>query len=259
METNTSKTNPQNSDPKVPQRIIHHDEAASFLTISRKASLLIAVGVALILFGASIVVGLVCFVDLFGGDDDFAASLSVIPLLLLVIPAVGFFIYAGLGMEKYKYIESGEFETEASVQHELTKEYEERRPKYIMGIVAGVGLILLSAVVFIAVDIFVPAYESLSVSLLLWMITAAVFILIRTGMADSAYKKLLGLGDYAPSARSQDKVIGAVAAFVWPLVTCIFLVWGLVFQGFHIAWIVFPITGILFGGFAGLYSTLKGK
>jgi hypothetical protein len=248
----------QNPDTQDPQKIVHRDEAAGFLAVSRKASLFIAAGVALILLGASILVGSVSIAELLGGNEEVVSPLSVVFLLLLIIPAVGFFIYAGFMMEKYKFLESGEFTIEASLEQELTREHEIHRPKYIMGLIMGVGLILLAVIVLIVLEVLVPVFDSLSVSFLLFMVAIAVFIFIWAGMADGAYKKLLKTGDYAPKTREANKVIGGVAAFVWPLVTCVFLVWGLVYDGFHIAWIVFPVTGILFGGFAALYSILKG-
>jgi hypothetical protein len=247
------------AEPEAPQRIVSRDDASAFLSISAKASRLIAAGVALILLGAALMHGIMAVAEFYGGNKDFTISLSVVSLLLFVIPAVGLFIYAGLRLEKYNYLESGEFTLEADTQQELEKELDDRRPKYIAGIIAGVGLILLSFVIAIVLSTFGESYIKLSVSLFLCMIAIPIVILIRTGMTDGACKKLLKTGDYSPKTRKANKVIGGVAAFVWPMVTCVFLIWGLVYDGWHIAWIVFPIAGMLFGGFAGLYSTLKGE
>jgi Flp pilus assembly protein TadB len=92
------------------------------------------------------------------------------------------------------------------------------------------------------------------------IIAAAVFLFIYFGSIRESYTRLLGVGDYAPKkTKKEDKVIGAVAAIVWPLSADIFLFCGFVYGLWGIAWIVFPITGILFGMFSAAYSIITGK
>jgi hypothetical protein len=72
-------------------------------------------------------------------------------------------------------------------------------------------------------------------------------------------KKLLMINRYYYSVnRKNNRVIGAVSHIVFPLATCVFLVWGFLFHGWRICWIVYPITGILFSAFARTYSLMKG-
>lgn len=53
--------------------------------------------------------------------------------------------------------------------------------------------------------------------------------------------------------------MGSIAAIVWPLATCIFLISGFVFQRWDINWIVFPVTGILLGIFGSVYNLVKAR
>jgi uncharacterized membrane protein len=62
-----------------------------------------------------------------------------------------------------------------------------------------------------------------------------------------------------PKKRKEDKVIGAVAACIWPLAVAAFLFCGFVYDLWHIAWIIFPIVGILFGMFSAVYSIITDK
>jgi uncharacterized membrane protein len=70
---------------------------------------------------------------------------------------------------------------------------------------------------------------------------------------------MLKLEEYAHPKKKEeaDKVIGLVASIVWPLTSLVFLYIGFVRGGWHWAWVVFPIVGILFGIFSGVYSQLK--
>ncbi|MCL2025130.1 MAG: permease prefix domain 1-containing protein [Coriobacteriia bacterium] len=245
--------------------MLSREEVDGFLAAFSRASLLIGSGVALILFGVATLVG----------THGAAVSLQRIPvlgipiavnisrvssaamafLLLLVAVAVGLFIYAGAMISRYRRLEQGEFNLAPDLERELTHRHDTYRSTMALGISIGVGLILLG----VAGLFIIPAvYASYAVSFLLLLIAAAVFLFIRAGMTNGAYQRLLRIGDYTSEKREADRVIGAVAAFVWPLVVCVFLVWGFLFDGWSIAWVVFPITALLFGGFAGLYSTLKG-
>lgn len=59
--------------------------------------------------------------------------------------------------------------------------------------------------------------------------------------------------------KEEDKVIGCVASIVWPLAAAFYLFMGFIYDKWGTAWIVFPIVGILFGGFSGAYSAIKSK
>ncbi|MDP4090995.1 MAG: hypothetical protein Q8930_17235, partial [Bacillota bacterium] len=93
--------------------------------------------------------------------------------------------------------------------------------------------------------------------ILLLIVAAAVFIFIRYGTREEAYKKLLKLGEYSPVQKKSDKVVGAVASVVWPVAVCIYLLWSFLSGRWGLTWIVFPITGLLFGAFASFYSSMK--
>ena len=62
---------------------------------------------------------------------------------------------------------------------------------------------------------------------------------------------------FSKEQSENNKFIGVIAA-IWPLAICGFLISGLIFDLWHINWIVFPITGILFGMFSAVYGITKG-
>jgi hypothetical protein len=89
--------------------------------------------------------------------------------------------------------------------------------------------------------------------------SVAVFLFVYYGNIRGAYQMLLKTGDFSKEKQEEDRVIGAVASIIWPLVPCVFLVSGFVYDQWHINWIVFPVTGILSGVFSSAYNLLKGK
>jgi hypothetical protein len=241
--------------------LISREEVSEFLKAFSQAALLIGSGVALIILGVATLISSHAVIvsaetiwqinlptsSIFSGAMAF--------LLLLVACGTGLFIYAGFSTNKYQRFERGEFTIARDLKRDLQQHYDDYQQKVALGIIAGIALIFLGAAMIFIIP---SAYASYSVALFMLAVACAVFIFVKVGMANGAYQRLLRIGDYSPQKREVERVVGAVAAFVFPAATCVFLVWGLAFDGWTIAWIVFPIVSILFGGFAGLYSVLKG-
>src|SRR5699024_9393125 len=111
----------------------------------------------------------------------------------------------------------------------------EFRPKKIKAIVIGVMLCILAPLVLIIISVIEDTYATFGVSILLALIAIAVYLFIYYGEQDSAYNKLLLEKDYDYKEKEEeDKVVGAVAAVVWPLTVAVFLITGLVFNQWQI-------------------------
>ncbi|WP_069997187.1 permease prefix domain 1-containing protein [Cellulosilyticum sp. I15G10I2] len=235
------------------------EQAREFITLKQKTSYLIGMGVGLILLGVSLLILMVQLAEakfIFQNLSENAQStLPVILLFLCIAPAVGLFIYSGIKLEKFKYIDEGAFEMTSSTKAILSEELKQTFLKRNLGIIFGVSFCILSPIAILVASLFDAA--TYGVCVLLIMIAVAVFIFISSSSVSEAYKKLLMIEDFDPKRQKENKVIGAVAGIVWPLAVCIFLFCGFVFNLWHICWIVFPITGILFGGFCAFYSTIK--
>lgn len=246
------------SDENYP--VMDDEEVTEFISLKEKACRLIATGVGLILLGVSLLIFLSLMVErnliLQSLPLDARETLPVIILFLFIVPAVALFIYSGTKLERFNFIDEGKFEITSDLKSILKTELSGITQKQSIGIIIGVSLCILSVVALLASSFFGP-YSEFGVCIMLLMIAAAVFIFITSSSTSDSYKKLLKIDDYEPEKQRQDKVIGAVAGVIWPIAVCIFLFCGLVFNLWNICWIVFPITGILFGGFAAFYKSIR--
>lgn len=243
--------------------VLTETEVHSFLTEHTRTGKLIGIGVFLCILGTAILIFTLQLATddlLFGLSKDASSMLGLIILLTLVAVAVGLFIYSGLMMEKYKHIEkSGEFELPYDVKLSIDRKNNAFQTTFTKSIILGVGLCILSPItLFIILSVKEEAILY-GVVLLLLIISIAVQIFIYYGRIKDGYKKLLKMDEYSERYKKENKVIGAVAAIVWPLAVCIFLISGLMYNQWHINWIIFPITGLLFAMFSGAYSILKGE
>ncbi len=192
-------------------------------------------------------------------SENIGDSPSLITLFVFAVAGVGMLIYGSMRMEGFK-----ELETQTLLPHHLKEklqaEYEATRPAFIKGIITGICLCIISPVFIFLLSEFGTDYDSYGVPLMLFSVALGVQFLIKSGMLRDGYKKLLKLEDYALEKQRANKTIGVVASVVWPLAVVIFLLFGFLKHAWGTAWIVFPITGLLFGIFSSVYSaTAKHK
>ena len=138
-------------------------------------------------------------------------------------------------------------------------------------LMAAVGLWILSAIPTVAGGILSDQpgrshYPIFGVSLTLALVAAGLLILLPTTWASSTHETLTEEGHWTGGPEQWDRwgrkdadnpLIGAIASIYWPLTLVIFLAWGFLGNGWAICWIVWPISGILFGAIASFISALS--
>ncbi|MDW7658587.1 MAG: permease prefix domain 1-containing protein [Bacillota bacterium] len=248
--------------------LLDRDGVAAFLSANAQAARLIGLGVLCCILGAALMI----LTNLLGADGFLGSSLSggaigalaLLPLFLLVAVGVGLFIYSGVRMEKFTWLEQG-FVLQTGLKTELEKQQEQFLPSFTVAIIIGVGLCILSPAALFAATLFPQFDPQYGLIVLLAMIAVAVFIFIRFGKIKDGYARLLQQGEYTrPSKKAgksgkADKITGAVASAVFPLAALAYLLMGFLGGLWHPGWLIFPITGILFGIFSSIVEAIVGK
>lgn len=235
----------KNSD----KRTITLEEAEKFLEVKKETGKIIALGVMLCILG---VAALVLISSLING---LGAGIGVLIMFVMIAAGVALFIPAGIKLSKYEYLKSNIY-----LPDQLKLRIEEKREafigKFITSIVLGVVLCILSVTPIILLSMLRANYSHFGAVILLVIVSIAVFLFVSAGSLYGAYDMLLQRGDYTPKNKKSEKIVSAVASVVWPLTVIAFLIWGFIFDGWHISWILFPIVGITFGAFSALTSAL---
>lgn len=209
-------------------------------------SKMITAGVAILLFGISIMM----LLNGLGLNEVFATA----AFFALLIVAVMMFIVAGLQYDQFQQ------------KHPLVEDFysEEEKDlsyrKFTVRIAVGVGLILLDVLFLIvgsgvlegqmALDtVLIDRWESLMMSGFMLVLTVAVSILVYGGMQKSKtdVKEYNKEKNQSPEQKKRAELTGKICGCIMLLATIIFLVWGLMFDGFAISWIVYAVGGILCG------------
>ncbi|MEG2290835.1 MAG: permease prefix domain 1-containing protein [Clostridium sp.] len=241
---------------------IDMEQAREYLRINKKANFIVSIGVALCMTGVAILVFLIQLIEdgkIFSTlGEDKATFVPVTILLIFVGVAVALFIFVGVTMENYQYIDKGAFKLDSTVRIFLKEEMDSMKQNKTIGVIVGVSLCILSPIILFIGGTFGDSGYVYGSSILIMVIALAVYIFINIGGSTERYKKLLQQAEYSIEARKGDKFIGGVASVIWPLATAVFLIWGFIYDGWSISWIVYPVTGIIFGIFCSIYKSIKG-
>ncbi len=252
-----TELNIQREDNRLPEA--EDSEIDAYLEASKKATRNVSLGVFFCILGPAL---LIFFNELLESGTwnigPGANTLALIPMFVSIVFGVGTLIYGGMRLEPYKTLETATLIAPAS-RKRLQAEYEALRDPYVKSVIFGVCLCVISPVPLFVFSALGPDKSTYGVPLLLLIVACGVYILIRGSMHRSSYQKLLKIEEYTPVKAKESKVVSAVASVVWPLTVAVFLFLGFVYNLWGIAWIIFPIVGLLFGIFSSVYTTLHGK
>ncbi len=258
-----SITGIQETIPPRPLRNVTEEEAKDYLNDKRKDGARTGIGVVLCISGVAMLILLRTLIHdgILGNGitEDVGNIAGVIAMFLLVASGVAIFIFTHSKMEQYEYLERP-FHLPEYIRMAIQQQYSAFSRTYTISLIAGVSLCILAPIVLFVTSLMEDNGRMYGAAILLMLIAIAVYIFIYYGSIRESMAVLLQIDEYSVESKESrdDKVIGAVAVVVWPLAVCIFLVSGLVYHQWHINWIIFPITGILFGMFCGVYNIIKG-
>lgn len=253
-------------------RKVNKREAINYLEARRTSGLKIAIGVFLIIMSVNMVIFFSQLAEsgFLGFNSD---GFGVIPMFFMIAIAVGLFIYAGQDVKEFDYLKQG-FIIDSSLRAYLKAQEEEFSKTHTLMITIGVILCILAPIPIIFLDMFegsflvsffrgipILSFESGSSGILMMftLISIATFMFIYFGSIKEGYNLLLKKEEYSYIDESGDvnKAVKVFEALIWPFATIVFLIGGLVFHLWHIAWIVFPIAALLQAMFNGVNAALK--
>lgn len=219
-----------------------------YLTQTRQSALLIAFGVSWIIIGVALAVLMDELAWFNGIFDSFP-----VPLLVFIAMSVAAFIYSGSRLSGYEDLDDW-FLMKSETRQEIETEYNRLKNSYTQQIIFGVILLIVSPIIILLADnLGHPLLSQVSIPIFLSIVSLAVFILVVTGITSNAYSTILEHGKsvsvfYQKEAKrkqQQSSVGSKLTSLIWVVTPLIFFIWGMVGDGWHIAWIVFPIAGVL--------------
>lgn len=233
------------------------EDVDAYLAHRHGFSWAMATGVFLCIMGpASLFIGQYLVETFFrqqGRASALTGVLTMVPLFILIAAGVVLFILFGMREEQFG-LENKHVVLDAATHARLKAEHKAFRPRLATAVAIGVALCILAPVSLLLSAVFLGEDNKLSLVFLLSFVAIGVFLFVYYGTQDETYEKLLAIGEFAKDKSEKNKIVGIVAGVVFPLAAAIYLIAGFVYAAWASAWIIFPITGILFGIFATVYN-----
>ena len=235
--------------------IITKDQYEPFLKVYKKHSFRVALGVFMIIFGValSLIVGRNAQVF---EHESRRSLLTALLIVIHVIPAIGLFISAGLEMSSFNHLFENDYELDIKDRFHVEKLAKDFIKTYHKGILLGVLIIISSVILFVS-SAFVEQRQVLFISLGLFIVGLGVFILIRRGMIQSSYSKLLKKGQYTPEMREVERKQDLAASVVFPIALMIYLATSFITRRWDLTWIIWPAVGIMFMAYAAAIEEIQ--
>ncbi len=244
-----------------PVREVSRAEALDFLEMSRYAAPRMALGVMLCILSPICLLLLGAVSEqpgLFGGalsiSENFAGGIGLTVLLVFVTIAVGIFLTTGMRLSAYEYMEKEVLIVPEDVLRETADCRADYEGTFRASVTIGVLLCIIGAIpLFLSTVFFEEDFAAVTgLCMTLVFAAAGVFFLVSAGTVHGSYEKLLQTGDYAPEKKRANKKIGAIAGIFWCGVVSVYMLLSFTTRSWEYTWIIFPVSGVLFGGISAL-------
>lgn len=228
--------------------IIKSDEVKSYINDSIKFGYMIGLGVFL------------CITSVCGPifTSEFTSEgLGIVYMFLSIAIAVGLFVFNGLAMKKWDYLNNKLNSIDYATASYVQEQKESFRMVKAMMITIGVILCIMSVVPLIIFDMLsnIKIFEVMGPVLLFVFVGIAVFLFVTAGVRDGAYDRMLALNgegtmgaNFVNSQKEpkyKNKKVKEIMSIYWSVITCIYLCWSFLTFSWNITWIIWPIAGVI--------------
>ena len=252
----------QDTDTEEGARSISAEEADAYMNLSKEAAPKMALATALCILSPICLIVLAGLSEYgnMGISEDAAGGIGFLILLLFIVPAVMIFIWKGMQMDKYEFLEKQHVELQYGVQGIVEKRKADFDKNYRTCIAVGTALCIISLVpLFIGVALeFSDLFLVYCVAILLVLIACGVFLFVWSCTIQESFDKLLEAGDYTREKKDDRKYFRIFAGIYWCVVTAIYLCMLLPNADKagnwreDISWVIWPVAGVLFGAITGI-------
>lgn len=234
----------------VPARRVSMEEANAFLAMRRHVAYRIASGVFLCILAL-----ITLIIASAGGESGYlpfseqaGVAIGLSGAAVLAAIAVALFVTAGQKGVHLDFIRHEPIEPEYGVDGVVRKQEADYRSTYFLKNVIGIVLCILALIpIFLAV-LFNEEQEFYAVLMVcgaFFLAGIGVFILVSNGIIQASFQSLQDRR-FRFLATERDVVTDSVRSIFSTLVLVIFLVWGFIGNAWRIAWIVWPISAVLY-------------
>ena len=238
------------------ERHISLTQAKRYLSIVEKCANYVAIGVMLCVFSPIMIILFSGLSENYGLPENLIFSGGMIFLFIMIVIAVGIFIYSDYQTKEFKFMKDEGFCLDVGVKAFIEEERNQKKNVFTIKTIIGVTLCIISVIPVIVTGAMQGNGFAVifSVCLLLFIVGIGTFFLVSCGMAEDAYKVLLTDGGH--KKRIKDKRMETISSVYWCIVTVIYLAWSFLTFHWGSTWVIWPIAGVLFWAVRVIYDAV---
>lgn len=243
------------------KKVISMETAKEYITATRKNALKIAIGVFLCICSPIVIVILGGIEETGAISEALAGGAGVTVLLCMIAIAVGIFIFASMNLSRYEYLKKEQFQLDYSTDTYVRQLKDNSAQSFALRITVGVVLCIMAVIPVIITGLVYEdqdIYVCFAVGVLLFIVSIATLFFITAGMERDSYQVLLQEGGYTVN-KKEGSLVGRISSIYWPIVVCIYLGYSFFTGDWGRSWIIFPVTGVLFGAISSICNAITDK
>ena len=217
----------------------------------------IATAISLFILSPIVLLQLTAFSEEGRISENGAAGVGMAVVLLFVAAGVALCIYNGLQLEKYKYLEQETFSLQYGVEGIVEKRKNDFAAKFRRNVIAGIMCYIVGAIPLLLTGVFREDELAMTVgvNILLVFVAAGVHLIVRVGIVQNSFNKLLQCEDYTVENKEIEKKLSYFPGSYWLIVTALYLGSGFYTGDWaKVTVLIWPVAGVLF---AAVYIVLK--
>ena len=241
-------------------RSVSMEEANNFLSFNEISAKRVSTGVMLCILSpiSVILAGFLADKGTLSFGEEVLAGFGLVILMLLVAAAVWLFLTTGIKGRKYDYLEDSKIDTQYGVSGMVKERRDSYENTHSNLLILGILLCVLCSVPIFIVMMLGKGSDSvmsLAVVILLAICAVGVKFIVMTCIRKAGFDKLLEEGDYS----RKEKKAGRYDGIFWAIATAIYLGWSFMTMKWHMTWIVWPISGVLFAAYHEIMKAVTNK
>lgn len=258
LKDNIEQISYSDDEEKLCGKTIVLEEANEFIEIRIERSKKLSLSIFMFIFAAVPLMFLLGLSELGTLSEDMAIIVGICSILILVAIGVFRLVVSEYIIDKYKDLETDDFNLAYGVKGLIEKKKSENQPiaskikamAIFLFIIASIPLII-----FTNLEIN-EGYILIAVGLLLILIAIGVSILIRYIAIEEACNILLQEGDYKSIEKKISKKLETFNLAYWLIITAIYLAISFLTMKWDMTWIIYSVSGVVF---AALTIILRSK
>lgn len=232
-----------------PERILTMQQAKDYIHGRISASIKIALAVFLCIISPMVMILSESVGEVVKEQTNIAEGLGILFFFLVLIIAIGIFVYTGINAKKWEYLKYEPLQMDFATESYIREQMDNFKSSYAIMIVIGVAMCIGSIIPAAMLDSFSlngTFFDNLSGAFLFFMVGIGVMLFIVAGVRQRAYELLLHLnGNQRSYYRGNSRRVRKIMSVFWPTVLCIYLIFSFLTMHWEISWIIWPLAGVV--------------